>query len=104
MALVALLHAACCPMAVTLFSGLLQLPIPLSLDLLLTDGKPVLRREVANGGCVFMTCATRAPRSYLRKASIQGLSWRFWAQPNRHHDESLQSCDAGDATGGCNAV
>jgi hypothetical protein len=31
-----------------LFSGLLQLPIPLGMDLLLTPGEHVLRRDVAN--------------------------------------------------------
>src|SRR6516164_3926268 len=37
------------PTNLTLFSCLLQLPIPLSRDLLLTAGEPVLRCDIANG-------------------------------------------------------
>src|SRR5215471_17226494 len=37
------------PTNLTLFSGLLQLPISLTMDLLLTAGEHVLRRDVANG-------------------------------------------------------
>ena len=37
------------PTNLSLLSRLLQLPIPLSMDLVLTPGEPVLRRDVADG-------------------------------------------------------
>ena len=37
------------PTSLPLFSRLLQLPIPLGMDLLLTPGEHVLRRDVADG-------------------------------------------------------
>jgi hypothetical protein len=43
------LHAAFCRRTWRCFSGLLQLPIPLGMDLSLTPGEHVLRRDVADG-------------------------------------------------------
>jgi hypothetical protein len=41
-------HAACCRTNLPLLSRRLQLPIPLSVDLQLSPGEYVLRRDVAN--------------------------------------------------------
>ena len=49
MGLTALSSRGLLPANLTLFSCLLQLPISLSMDLLLTPGEHVLRRDVANG-------------------------------------------------------
>jgi len=60
------------PTNLPLFSCLLQLPIPLSMDLLLTPGDHVLRRDVANstvqaGIIVMFNVVLRQPPRILQR-------------------------------------